>query len=163
MHLGACLGVPCIACLRFLHPLFSRVFFVLHLRLQCFTDALACRRPVHTCVQFLSGSLSGKCGCDSLNGGGVEDRAGFVLGSWLLRALGIYPSHCCWESSKAPALVFLGQAGRSSVRAICGCPASPGSGWSRRFRGLSYSRVSSAAQRAQLQLRPPYAFLLACA
>ena len=28
MHLGACLGVPCIACLRFLHPLFSRVFFL---------------------------------------------------------------------------------------------------------------------------------------
>ena len=27
MHLGACLGVRCIACLRFLHPLFSRVFF----------------------------------------------------------------------------------------------------------------------------------------
>ena len=47
--------------------------------------------------------------------------------------------------------------------AICECPASPGSGWSRRFRGLSNSRVSSTAQRAQLQLRPPYAFLLACA
>ena len=38
---------------------FSCFFFVLHLRLPCFTDALACRRPVHTSWHICSPVIVG--------------------------------------------------------------------------------------------------------